>query len=982
MKKRSFKSIFPPVRSRSRRRKASAAIIGLLSALGAISSANAATQTWSGTASGIWDTTALNWDAGAATWTNGNDALFSGTPTNNVTTATGLTIATITLDNTFTGSVTMSGVNTVTGATSISGGTLNLNNATGLGTSAITVNSGGTLAINPGTASTTVANTVSGAGALTLQDPGAAAGNTLTLSGVYSGFTGTVNILAGASNNGKVNFSNATQANVLSSSATVQIQNGATLYLNKGLNYGASVQILGAGNSENLGALRLEAGANQTGSVTLMGSSASIGANATAATISGNIGESGGSFGFSKVGNSTLTLSGTNTYSGVTTMSAGTTQFAKEVSLYNNNTANWTATNLVVASGATAAFNVGGTGEFTTSDINTLIGLGTATGGFKSGSSIGFDTTNAGGSFTYSNNIANTNAGANTLGVTKLGTGALTLPGTLTNTGGTTVSAGTLNYTGSGSSLGALTVNSSGVNSTVNFASGAGTYVYNNVNFLVGNNATAAGVVNHSAGAISGVNQLQIGAVTGGSYGYYNLSGGSLGIQELDLGGFNGAPNGRMDVSGGTLNDSAWLIVARGSGGSALLNMTGGAVNYTGTTAGRLILNFNANASQSATINVANSTFAATNATGGILDLMRSGSAGERGTVNLLSGGVMQVQGLKASNATGTSSLNFNGGTLKASTANTTFVTGLSTANVYSGGGTIDNNGVNITVGQALVAPAGFGVSSSTVSVPSGGSGYVGAPLVTLSGGTGSGATGYATVSGGVVTGIVITSPGIGYTSGDTLTATFTGGGATVAASSVTGIAVAANTSGGMTFAGTGTTTLSGANTYTGSTTINAGTLALANTGSLASTTFNIAAGATYDVSSQAYSLNGKAITLSLDAVNPGFIKDLGQTLTLTGGALTLNLTTASPGSSYALYSGTTSGDFSSILLTGSGFSGNLSFSGGVWTGTSNGFDFSLVESTGILSLTAVPESNAYGIAAGVFCLVLLAARRRRAMLE
>jgi len=967
MKKRSFKSVFPPVRSRSRRRKASAAIIGLLSALGAVSSANAVTQTWSGTTSGAWDTTTLNWDAGVDAWTNGNDALFSGTPTNNVTTATGLTIGTITLDNTFTGSVTMSGANTVNGATSISGGTLNLNNATGLGASAITVNSGGTLAINPGTAATTVANNVSGAGALTLQDPGAAGGNTLTLSGVYSGFTGTVNILAGGSNNGKVNFSNATQANVLSSSATVQIQNGATLYLNKGLNYGASVQILGAGNSESLGALRLEAGANQTGSVTLMGGSASIGANATAATISGNIGESGGSFGFSKVGNSTLTLSGTNTYSGVTTMSAGTTQFAKEVSLYNNNTANWTATNLVVASGATAAFNVGGTGEFTTSDINTLIGLGTGTGGFKSGSAIGFDTTNAGGSYTYSSNIANTNAGANTLGVTKLGTGALTLSGTLSNTGATTVSGGTLNLPASGSGLGALTVNNLGANSTVNFS---GTYAYNNVNMVVGNNATAAGVVNQSSGTISGVNQLQIGSVNG-AYGYYKQSGGTLGITELDLGGFTGTTNGVMDISGGTFNDSTWLIVGRQAGGSTLLNMTGGTLNYTGTVANRFMLNFQNSGTESATLNIANATFAGTNATGGVFSLMlNAGTAGQKGTVNLLSGGVMQVQGLKAGGTTGTSSFNFNGGTLKASTANATFMTGLSKANVYSGGGTIDNNGVNITVGQALLAPTGSGISSSTISVPSGGSGYVGAPIVTLSGGTGSGATGYATVSGGVVTGIVITSPGIGYTSGDTLTATFTGGGATVAASSVTGIAVAANTSGGMTFAGTGTTTLSGTNTYTGATTINAGTLSLGTTGSIASSgSLAIKAGAALSTTGQSsFALSSsQPITLTLDPTGSGSAGSIAaNALDITNGQLTISTTGTLDDPSYTLatYSSLTGSSFASVTNLPAGYVLNYSFGGNV------------------IALVAVPESNAYGIAAGVFCLVLLAARRRRTMLE
>jgi autotransporter-associated beta strand protein len=355
----------------------------------------------------------------------------------------------------------------------------------------------------------------------------------------------------------------------------------------------------------------------------------------------------------------------------------------------------------------------------------------------------------------------------------------------------------------------------------------------------------------------------------------------------LDLGGFNGAPNGVMDISGGTLNDSAWLIVSRGTGGTGLLNMTGGTVNFTGTTANQLILNYNASATEAAVINVANANFTATNATGGILDLMKSGTAGQRGTVNLLSSGVIQVQGVKATNTTGTSNFNFNGGTLKASTANASFLTGLTAATVYSGGGTIDNNGVAITVGQALQAPAGFGVSDSTISVPSGGSGYVGAPIVTLSGGTGSGATGYATISGGVVTGIVITSPGTGYTSGDTLTATFSGGGAAaVQASSVTGITVAANTSGGMTFANSGTTTLSGANTYSGGTTVSGGALTVSGasaklgTGNVSvlgtATTLTISTGVTNAIADTA------TVSLAGDVTHNG-IADFGY-LTLQSG--------------------------------------------------------------------------------------------------
>ena len=66
---------------------------------------------------------------------------------------------------------------------------------------------------------------------------------------------------------------------------------------------------------------------------------------------------------------------------------------------------------------------------------------------FASGSFLGIDTSSApGGSLTYAGNI--TNSG---LGINKLGTGTLVLPGANTYTGGTTVTAGTLQIAGSGS---------------------------------------------------------------------------------------------------------------------------------------------------------------------------------------------------------------------------------------------------------------------------------------------------------------------------------------------------------------------------------------------------------------------------------------------------------------------------------------------------------------------------------------------------
>ena len=102
----------------------------------------------------------------------------------------------------------------------------------------------------------------------------------------------------------------------------------------------------------------------------------------------------------------------------------------------------------------------------------------------------------------------------------------------------------------------------------------------------------------------------------------------------------------------------------------------------------------------------------------------------------------MQASSISPGSATGTSLVNFNGGTLKANAATTTFITANNTAvNVYGGGGTLDNNGVAITIPVALSAPAGNGLNSA-ISVTNGGSGYIGAPAVTISGGGGVGAAG------------------------------------------------------------------------------------------------------------------------------------------------------------------------------------------------------------------------------------------------
>ncbi len=71
--------------------------------------------------------------------------------------------------------------------------------------------------------------------------------------------------------------------------------------------------------------------------------------------------------------------------------------------------------------------------------------LGTNSGGFKNGSILGLDTIHAaGGNFVYNGVIADTNGGANSLGLTKLGAGTLTLTNVNTYSGVTVISDGTL----------------------------------------------------------------------------------------------------------------------------------------------------------------------------------------------------------------------------------------------------------------------------------------------------------------------------------------------------------------------------------------------------------------------------------------------------------------------------------------------------------------------------------------------------------
>jgi hypothetical protein len=657
----------------------------------------------------------------------------------------------------------------------------------------------------------------------------------------------------------------------------------------------------------------------------------------------------------------------------------------------NSTVANNELINADLALSTTGTYTVGLTNNSSTNTLTVAGGISASSAGTK------VLTVGGAGNVALSGNIT---PGSGAVSILKSGSGTFSLSGAANDLGvgnlavGATSGVARVNFANGASLTSATTTftnyagNATSAVGVINVAKGASWTTTSATTTSAGGNI--GGSVN-SAGAIYNAGTLTNSATAapgagfflgnaGGAYGYLQSSGTATISARLGTGQTAGGA-GVVDINGGTTtisgtnqtNANTALQInsqATGSGSSSAWNVTNGGqllVNKTGN----LTYEVNNGSNNYASINVdgsgsqmnTGSGLTAANALSGI-NLGQANQGTNTATLTISNGGVFATNYVTKTGASATGILNLNGGTLRAT--GTADVNGLIQATVttfvYSGGGTIDNNGNSPSI-KGVIAPA---TGSGVTSVALGGTltGYIGAPVVKFSGGSGTGAAGYANFdpTTGTITGITITSPGSGYTVAPTIT--LLGGSATNGTGSAAGAATATATigtitSGGLTFTGSGTTTLTAANTYTGSTTISGGTLTLASTGSLASTALNIAEGAMFDVSSQAYSLNGKAIALSLNATTPGFINDGTQALTLSNGAVTLNFTSATPGSSYNLYdSGSTVGDLSSVALSGSGFTGNLNLSSGVWSGSSNGYTFSLDQPTGVLSVTAVPEPS------------------------
>ncbi len=342
------------------------------------------------------------------------------------------------------GTLILNAENTYTGGTTISGGTLVATNVEALGSGDVTDNA--TLELNTGG---DFDNAISGSGKVEKSGDDA-----LTLSGANT-YTGGTLISDGT-----------LVASNVEALGTGDVTDNAVLELNTGGDFDNAISGSGQVEKSGDGTLTLSGSNTYTGGTTI--NDGTLIATSVDALGSGDVTDDatlelntggtfdnaiGGSGNVVKSGADTLTLSGSNSYTGGTTISGGTLVASNVEALGTGDVTN-NAT-LELNTGGDFINNIGGTGRVEKSgdDTLTLSGSNTYTGGtLINGGTLVASNVEALGTGDVTDNATlelNTggtfdNAISGSGQVVKSGDETLTLSGTNSYTGGTTISGGTL----------------------------------------------------------------------------------------------------------------------------------------------------------------------------------------------------------------------------------------------------------------------------------------------------------------------------------------------------------------------------------------------------------------------------------------------------------------------------------------------------------------------------------------------------------